>query len=93
MYRGYAASTFQRVVQQADGNVCIASDADSAAIRTYWQLCIFCLIEALRSCTLPASFRFAAVADQPEAYLWLRGGGVEVKEEGKVRRRSAASTI
>lgn len=29
MYRGYAASTFQRVAQQADGNVCIVSDADS----------------------------------------------------------------
>lgn len=47
MYRGYAAYTFQRVVQQADANVCIVSDADYAGIRTYWQLSIFCLFKAL----------------------------------------------
>lgn len=34
MYREDAASTFQRVVHQADGNVCIVSESDSAAIRS-----------------------------------------------------------
>lgn len=34
MYRGDAASTFQRLVHQADEKVCIVSDSDSAAIRT-----------------------------------------------------------
>lgn len=50
MYREDAASTFQRVVHQADGNVCIVSDSDSVAIRSDQSLlavALYCLIEAL----------------------------------------------
>lgn len=48
----------------------------------------------LCSCTLLASSCLAAAADQPEAYLWLRGGeeGGGNREE-KLRRRSAAPPL